>query len=239
MILLGVKLLIGFVLIFGLNILIDRQFFLRVQSKLFRSKLLALALADFRNVALAVIFAGLSYWLAISGWLTGLNELLGNHGEVSQIIIWFIDPSVLNLLAFFTLGFLSGFLTRSFGFSVLLAMTLLFPSLISAPGTCLLIFGEMTGQELSFFHRKIKDIPNGALLLRFLISSFTGLAFWAGGGVLREFLHKLELNPMLLSDRILEVIYLLALVVAVDTGLSMFSSHFYYSWTKDGKRIKA
>jgi len=102
-----------------------------------------------------------------------------------------------------------------------------------------MIFGEMAGQSFSFFRRLGVNSSNFVLRARLFIQAFCVLAFWAGGGMIRELLYNLDLKPLFLNDRLIETLLLVAILVFADTFASMFFCHFYYRRTKGQSPIKA
>ncbi len=237
MILLFIKLCFGLAIMVALNFFKDRMIEPRLARLDERVKLLSLALFELSHAFFAIIYVEIFYWLALSGELSLGAVVAGDSSP--GFVLWLINPAFehLSLLSF--IGLVFGFISRSFGFSILLVIGLLFPNLISIPGASVLIFSELIGQGLGFFYwRKIKISPM-TLLLKLMIFALAVLVFWASGSLLRDSFQRLELNPMLLNDRIIAVGYLCALLVAFNIFLSMMVFHFYFTWTKDGKRFSS
>jgi len=228
MIILGLKLLVGLFLFVGISWFLDQRFNKKLVTLGLQMQLANLGLFSVYQAIFSLLVVAGSYFLAMSGMLTGFSELFDQQGSAPSFVLWLIEPTFFALMGISVLGLLIGFISSSFGFSVLLVTSLLFPSLISAPGAALIIFCEMLGHTLRVYLKPGHLITKSALGLWLGISLVVVLAFWAGGGVIREGLHQLNLNPMELHDRFLEVFALDALLVVLQTGILMMSFHFYY-----------
>jgi hypothetical protein len=227
----AVKLILGFLVIFAWNLIWNR---IRVvafwghKNVAIRWQLLVMALSDLEWLITGILIFVASDQLAWFGALTGPQALLDPSGQVPTFVLWLLDPTLSGMLSLFVAGTLFGFVTGSFGFSILLSISLLFPDLIAAPMSVVLVFGELNGASFRRHWRSEKH----AAALRIFIAVICFATFWACGPGLRDLLQGLALNPMQVNDRLSESLILIFGLCTLDTFLAMVSFHFFFHWTR-------
>jgi hypothetical protein len=225
------KLAVGFILILILNWIwqkLKAQLLLRRNPLSTREKLLYVALSDLDWLLIAMSVFAISGEVAWLGGLTGPQGLLNSDGEVPTFVLWLLDPTFLSMAGSFVVGSLFGYFTRSFGFSILLSIALLFPDMIAVPTAVVLIFGEVTGASF----RRHRNMGRHAAFLRTLVAVISFVTFWICGAAFRDIFQSMDWNPMQVGDRIRESLVLISCLCAMDTFLSMLAFHFYFHWTR-------
>jgi hypothetical protein len=193
-------------------------------DNMLRQNLFKLAVADLLHLPLGLLLFAVFFGLTWYGFLTPPILQQINAGEGPAFISLFAGTDIYSLLFCFVFGVVCNLLFFGFGFSVSVATTLIFPFFISTPGAALLIFGDMFGSWL----RTFRNHNVQGFLLRFIGVALALVVFWVFGGYWRELLNSFQFNPFNPGERSIQVMTLVALLVGVDTLISMIAMHFYF-----------
>jgi hypothetical protein len=191
-----------------------------------------LDVASLGRLLLALSLAMAAAW---AGQLTGWSIFFDNRGEPADILFLIASPDTLSLFVCFSVGLMLGWLFKGRGVGAILAVSLIFPFLISTPGAALLIFGEMAGGATRA--KQWTRIWYG----RAAMALITAVLFWVFGGFLHGALvaAQADLNLDLLrpEGRLIQVMILIGVLGVTDLVLTMTGLHF--GWTLAKRRAAA
>lgn len=184
-----------------------------------RAKLFGVALINLTFLLPACLFLTIAYFAAINGFLTGLQDWQNGN----EIALTLSDPANLSLLICLVVGAVSGIILRSFGYSIVLVMGLIFPFFISIPGAVFMMFGDF-----ALGGSRKKRSANIWRIRRF-ISLFALLIFWGLLGTFHEALVVAGFGVDQPMERLEQVALLIGSLLFLDTIIAMFILHF--GWT--------